>query len=124
MPIPGTFDDPKKKLTDDPGVTSPPNISAVSSGVPSGGSVTITWTTDKATSSRVEYGIAPNRTQLSTNENITQLVTGHSVTIGNLVVGALYLFRVHSRLGGGKDGGNNVVIDGYDFTADGQFVAA
>lgn len=125
MPIPGTFDDPKKKLTDDPGNLAPPVISALSGGTPSGGSTTITWTTSKAASSRVEYGISPNRRQITTTEtDKNPLVTSHSITISGLTAGKAYLFRVHSRLGGGFDGAGNSVMDGYDQTADGQFVAA
>ncbi len=123
MPIPGTFDDQKKKLTDDPGNTGPVVISAVSSGVPAGGSATITWTTNKAASSRVGYGVMPNTDNTTAETDVSPLVTSHSVVLSGLVVGKAYKFRVFSRLGGGKDGGNNAVMDGYQFYADGVFTA-
>jgi len=123
MPIPGTFDDPKKKLTDDPGNVTPITISAVSVSGTGGGSATVTWTTSAASSSRVAYGVYPN-TQLTTAETDTNpLVTSHSVTLTGLTVGKVYKFRVFSRYGGGKDGGNNSVMDGYSFYQDGTFVA-
>jgi hypothetical protein len=132
MPIPGTWDDPKKKLTDDPGAlpkagTSNPAIviTNLSSGTPSGGNATITWTTSQAGSSKVSYGIAvQGRSQVTAETDTSPLVTSHSVTLSNLKVGQVYLYRVHSRLGGGLDGGGNSVMDGYQFTADGTFVAA
>jgi hypothetical protein len=134
MPIPGTWDDPKKKLTDDPGAlpqagTNNPAlvITNVSGGVPSGGSTTITWTTSQASSSKVSYGIAyQGRSQVTSETNTGQGngVTSHSVTLSGLKVGQPYLFRVHSRLMGGKDGGNNNVQVGYQFIAVGVFVAA
>ena len=132
MPIPGTWDDPKKKLTDDPGAipkagTNNPaiQISNVSGGTPSGGSATVTWTTSQGASSQVSYGIATQgRSQMTLETDKSPLVTSHSVTISGLVVGKTYLFRVISRLSGGKDGMGNSVMDGYQFTGDGVLVAA
>ena len=130
MPNPGTFDDPKKKLTDDPGAipdasgTTPPvRITSVSAS-PSGGSATITWTTSQAASSRVEYGIYPNLQKTTAETDTSPTVTSHSVNLPSLTVGKIYVFRVHSRLSGGKDGAGNAVMDGYDFYQDGNFVAA
>jgi len=115
MPIPGTWDDPKKKVTDDPGNITPITISAVSGGSPSGGSTTVTWTTNVAATSLVNYGVSPNMKQLSTAEtDKSPTVTSHSVTLSNLVAGKTYLFQVVSRYVG----------NGYLFTAVGKFVGA
>jgi len=123
MPIPGTWQDPKKKVTDDPGNTTPITISAVAVSGIGGGSATVAWTTSAAGSSRVAYGIIPN-TQLTTAETDTNpLVTNHSVTLTGLTVGQPYKFRVFSRYGGGTDGAGNSVMDGYSFYQDGTFVA-
>lgn len=124
MPIPGTFDDPKKKLTDDPGNITPIVISAMSVGSISGGSATITWTTNNASSTRVSYGVYPNRTLTTLETDTNPLVISHSVVLTGLTAGKTYSFRVHSRYSGGKDGANNAVMDGYQFTADSQFVSA
>lgn len=132
MPIPGTFDDPKKKVTDDPGAipdstgTMPPvRITSVSAGSPSGGSATITWTTSQVASSKVSYGLATiGRSQTTTETDKSPLVTSHSVVLSGLSAGKTYKYRVHSRLSGGKDGQGNSVMDGYDFTSDSTFVAA
>lgn len=132
MPIPGTFTDPKKKLTDDPGAipdstgTTPPvRITSVSSGTPSGGSATITWTTSQAASSKVSYGLATiGRSQTTSETDTNPTVTSHSVTLSGLTAGKTYAYRVHSRLSGGHDGAGNSVMDGYQFTQDSTFVAA
>lgn len=133
MPIPGTWDDPKKKLTDDPGAlpqAGTNNPAIVISGISVDGFVNIggsfschvNWVTSQASSSRVQFGVSPNLDQTTAE---TQLgaggVTSHQVTISG-VRGLLYIFRVHSRLSGGKDGMGNSVQDGYDFHADGAFV--
>ena len=124
MPISVTWDDPKKKQTDDPGNTTPIVVSSVSVGSISGGSATVTWTTSVASSSKVSYGVYPNRSQVTAETDTNPLVTSHSVTLSGLTPGKIYLFRVHSRYGGGKDGGGNSVMDGYQFIADSTFVAA
>lgn len=120
-----------KKVTDDPGAIPPAGsttpglvISAVAVGSIAGGSATITWTTSVASTSKVSYGVAPNRQQVTTETDKSPMVTSHSVTLTGLTAGKVYLFRVHSRLQGGKDGMGNSVIDGYQFIADGSFVAA
>jgi len=101
----------------------PVRITSVSVSGTGGGSATVSWTTSQGASSRMEYGVSPNRDQTTGETDTNPLVTSHSVSLANLTVGRTYLFRVHSRLGGGKDGGNNAVMDGYDFYQDGTFVA-
>jgi len=118
------LDPNRKKLTDDPGNTTPIVLSAVRGGTPSGGSTTVTWTTSQPSSSLVRYGVSPNMGQATSEMDTNPFVTSHSVTLTGLVAGKTYLFEVASRYGGGKDGGNNVVMDGYRFTARGTFVAA
>lgn len=120
-----------KKLTDDPGaITSntatPMAITNLSVSGIGGGSATVTWTTTVASSSKVSYGVAPNRDQVTpeTNTYPSAQVTSHSVSLSGLTAGKVYLFRVHSRMLGGTDGQYNQVMDGYQFTADGSFVAA
>jgi len=122
----------RKKLTDDPGANPdsggampPVRITAVAVSAIGGGSATVTWTTSQAASSLVQYGVAPNGGDQVTAETDTNpLVTSHSVTLSGLVAGKVYLFLVKSRLGGGKDGGNRTVMDGYVFSAYGSFVAS
>lgn len=125
MSILGIILDPiKKKVTDDPGNLTPIVISSVAVGSIAGGNATITWTTSAASSSRVSYGVSPNRSQTTSETDTSPLVTNHSVTLNNLSAGKIYLFRVRSRYGGGTDGMGNSVMDGYQFTQDGSFVAA
>ena len=132
MPLtPDRYDIAKKKVTDDPGAipaagaTVPGLVMTnLSIGSISGGSATITWTTSQNGTSRVQYGVAPNMDQTTAETNTSPLVTSHSVVLSGLVAGKVYLIRVHSRMQGGTDGMYNSVLDGYDFTADGGFVAA
>lgn len=124
MPTAGTFDDLKKKVTDDPGNVTPITITALSVGSISGGSATVTWTTSQPSSSRVSYGVSPNRSQTTAETDTNPLATSHSVTLTGLVAGKVYVFRVHSRYGGGTDGMNRSVMDGYSFYQDGTLVAA
>lgn len=123
MPIPGTWDDPKKKVTDDPGNLTPVVITAISVNVTGDDTAVVTWTTSLASSSLVWYGVYPNRTaQVTAEMDTSPLVTSHTVTLTGLASGQVYLFQVQSRLGGGKDGMGNSVMDGYAFTANGVFV--
>jgi len=72
----------------------PPVISAVAtSGVTSSG-VTVTWTTDQASSSQVDYGTtAAYGTSSPLNSTA---VTSHSVTLSGLAASTTYHFRVDS----------------------------
>jgi chitodextrinase len=90
--------------------TTPPVISSVtSSGISSSGA-TITWSTNEASDSQVEYGLTTSygsSTPLNTN-----LVTNHSVTLSGLTAGATYHYRVKS-----KDAAANGATSGdYNFT--------
>ncbi len=75
-------------------VVAGPNILSVSSGGLISTGATITWTTDKAATSQVEYGISSGYGLLTT-ENVT-LTTSHSVTLADLEPSTTYHFRVAS----------------------------
>lgn len=77
--------------------TTKPTVSNVS--VPQKGvsSATITWTTNQATDSLVEYKIEGTDTVIATGKDRTQPQTEHSVALGNLAKGTTYQFRVISR---------------------------
>ena len=72
---------------------NPPAISAIKA-TPKDTSVTITWTTDKTSSSRVEYGTTTGYGTLTPADNT--LLTSHSVTVTGLSPLTAYHFRVHS----------------------------
>lgn len=96
MPLPGTFDYYKKHP---PHASQYPVITAVAAGSISGGSATVTWTTDVASSSQVFYGQRPNQDPLpqqSSNQNTNPGVTSHSVTLTGLTAGRFYFFYVQS----------------------------
>jgi len=76
-----------------PVVAGPNILSVSSSGITSTGA-TIIWSTDKAATSQVEYGISSGYGVLST-ENTT-LATSHSVFLTNLEPSTTYHFRVAS----------------------------
>ena len=72
----------------------PPVISNVISLPSTDGSAHITWTTDKYSHSRVEYGTDP--TTLGTSISNPTLVTSHAISLTGLTIGATYYFRVTS----------------------------
>jgi hypothetical protein len=74
--------------------SSPPVISNVATTSVSQTSVTVTWTTDEASSSQVNYGVT-NGYGSSSTLNST-LVTAHSVTLSGLTAGTTYDFDVTS----------------------------
>lgn len=75
-------------------VVPPANVTAVSSGTPTATSATITWATDKAATSQVEYGISTGY-GVATIES-TALTTPHSVALNELEPNTTYHFRVKS----------------------------
>ncbi len=88
--------------------TTPPLISAVSTPLISSSGATVSWTTNEASDSQVEYGLTTaygNSTALNTS-----LVTSHSQSLSGLSASALYHYRVKSR-----DGAGNLAVSG-DFT--------
>jgi hypothetical protein len=83
------------------GSGSGPNISNVSASAITTSGANITWVTDVAASSQVEYGTTTNYGTLSTL-NAT-LVTSHSVSLTGLSANTLYHYRVHSKNSSGTE---------------------
>lgn len=82
---------------------APPNISNVQSspGVDAKTTVVITWSTDKAVTSQVEYG--PDETYGMTTPKDPTLVDNHTVVITGLEPGQTYHFRVISEDARGRE---------------------
>ncbi len=70
----------------------PPQISNITVTQSIAGSATISWTTNEAATSKVDYGTLPN--QLTMNEASVSLVTMHNITLNGLTSGTTYHFRV------------------------------
>ncbi len=75
--------------------TTAPALSAITAGTLTGNSATITWTTNEASTSQVEYGLTNTYGSLSTLD--TSPVTAHSVVLSNLLGSTTYNYRVFSR---------------------------
>ena len=91
------------------GDLTPPVISNVQS-VPGTNSAVITWTTNEAATSQVEYGLTAAYGSQTVKD--TGLVTSHSVTVTGLTASTPYHFRVKS-----DDGAGNAAVSGdYMFT--------
>jgi subtilisin family serine protease len=89
-----------------PDVT-PPVISGVSASGITNSTATITWTTDEASNSVVNYGLT---TSYGSNASNASMVTSHSVSLSGLTANTLYHYRVNST-----DASNNTATSG-DFT--------
>src|SRR5207244_2330214 len=74
---------------------APPVISAVSSASVGSSSATISWATDEASDSQVEYGTTTAYGQVSAL--VSALVTSHSVGLSGLSASTVYHYRVKSR---------------------------
>jgi hypothetical protein len=74
---------------------APPVISGVGSSNITGNTATISWTTDLASDTQIEYGTTTSYGS-STALN-TAMVTSHSQNVGGLSTGTLYHYRVKSR---------------------------
>jgi hypothetical protein len=74
--------------------TSPPTISAVSGGTPTTTVTTVSWTTDQASTSQVQYGTT-TAYGTDTTESTT-MVTAHSIALMGLTSGTTYHYRVIS----------------------------
>jgi len=77
-----------------------PVIANVASTAATDGSATVTWTTDEASDSRVDYGTAPG--SLTQNATDASAVTAHSMRLTGLTPGTMYHFRVRSADGSGN----------------------
>ncbi|HKP12878.1 MAG TPA: fibronectin type III domain-containing protein, partial [Blastocatellia bacterium] len=88
---------------------TPPVISAVASSGVTTSAANVTWTTDEASDSTVEYGTT---TAYSASAANASRVTGHSIALSRLTAGTTYHFRVRSR-----DAAGNLATSGdYTFT--------
>ncbi len=90
--------------------TTPPTISAVASSNITSASADITWTTDEAATTQIEYGLTiayGNQTTLDSN-----LITAHSQTLSTLETDTLFHYRVTSC----DVAGNCVTSDDFTFT--------
>jgi len=73
--------------------TTPPSVSSVSSGTPAATSVTITWNTNEAANSQVNYGTTSSYGSSASGSGFT---TNHSVNITSLLGETTYHFQVVS----------------------------
>ena len=74
--------------------TTGPVISEINSTFNNDGSVAISWKTNVASTSRVDYNLAPG--PLSLNASNASLVTDHSITLTGLLSGETYNYRITS----------------------------
>jgi len=88
--------------------TTPPVISGITAGTLTSTSATITWTTDEASTSQVEYG--PTTAYGSLTSLDTTLLTSHGTTLTNLSPATTYNYRVISKDAAGNTAtsGNNL----------------
>jgi hypothetical protein len=75
--------------------TTPPVISAVGASSITTTGATISWTTDKASDTQVEYGTTTAYGSATTLD--ASLTVSHSQAVGGLAAGTLYHYRVKSR---------------------------
>jgi hypothetical protein len=83
--------------------TTAPVISLVNSSAITKTGATITWTTNEAATSQVEYGLTEEYGSVTTED--TNLVTSHSVDLTDLKAGKTYHYRVIST-----DAANNQAV--------------
>ncbi len=81
-------------LSQEVDIVPPANVTSVSSGNVTNSSASIAWTTDKPTTSQVEYGITTSYGQSSVLNQSMQ--TSHFVSLTNLDPATVYHFRVKS----------------------------
>jgi hypothetical protein len=85
-----------------PADTTPPVVSGVSHGSPGSSGATITWTTNEASSTQVEYGVTSSYGSATTLNSA--LVTSHSATLSGLSASTTYFYRVRSADAAGNVG--------------------
>jgi hypothetical protein len=88
--------------------TTPPVITGVMASLLTSTEAVITWTTDEAATSQVDFGLTAQYGTSSALNNT--LVTGHSVILSNLIPSTTYHYQVNS-----SDGSANLAAAG-DFT--------
>ncbi len=74
--------------------TAPPVISGVSAVARDDGTATVTWQTNEASSTRLDYGLSAG--SLTSQVSDPALVTSHSASLSGLTPGRTYHFRVSS----------------------------
>ncbi|MGQ0644992.1 MAG: fibronectin type III domain-containing protein [Elusimicrobiota bacterium] len=95
------------------GDTTPPTISSVAAGSISSSGATITWSTNEASDSQVEYGLTTSYGSVTSLN--TAMVTSHSAALSGLQAGKTYNYRVKS-----KDAAGNLAVSGnFTFTTSG-----
>ncbi len=100
-----------------------PILSSIT-GTPSDTSATISWTTDEASSSIVEYGLTNTYGEETTEEDTSPRVTSHSVNIGSLIACTTYHYRVKSTDGATNTAtGNDNVFTTTGCTGDGEVIS-
>ena len=77
------------------GDTAPPILSGINAGSISSSGVTISWSSNEASDSRVEYGTTTSYGSSTSLD--TSLVTSHSQNLNGLASATLYHYRVLSR---------------------------
>ncbi|HYF48276.1 MAG TPA: fibronectin type III domain-containing protein [Planctomycetota bacterium] len=90
--------------------TTPPTISSVAASSITSSGATITWTTNEASTTQVEYGTAT--AYGSSTTLVTTLVTSHSQGLSGLSAGTTYNYRVKSR----DAAGNTATSGNFTFT--------
>ena len=90
--------------------TTVPVISAVTSANITSGAATITWTTNEASDTQIEYGLTTSYGSSTTLNS--SLVTNHSQEISTLQPSTLYHYRVKSK----DAAGNSQISADYIFT--------
>lgn len=75
--------------------TTPPVISSITASAITSSNATITWTTNEAADSQIDYGLT---TSYGTSSSLnTALSTNHSIIISGLSAGTIYNYRVKSK---------------------------
>jgi len=85
--------------------TTPPVISAVTTGFITASGATVTWTTNEASDSQVDFGLTTAYENTSAWNGT--LVTAHTVSLSGLTGGVVYHVRVRSR-----DAAGNLAVSG------------
>jgi hypothetical protein len=93
---------------------TPPVISNITAITNNNGNATISWTTDKVATSKLQYAISP-KSLISTVAS-DSLVASHSVVLSNLLAGATYHYRVSSADANNNDGISPAAPDSLSFT--------
>lgn len=74
-----------------------PTVSSISSGTPTPNEATITWTTNKDSSSKVDYGLTNSYGSSTSEIDTSPRVQNHSVALSGLTSCTTYHYRVRSK---------------------------